>query len=61
LGCATQSLPAFWTFTTSCGAVYENGQFVTAPLFINPFYATGIAITEANRAEIKVTDADKPA
>jgi hypothetical protein len=37
----------FWEFMNSTGTVYENGQYVTAPLFQNPFYATGYPITEA--------------
>jgi hypothetical protein len=44
----------FWTFMTSSGIVYENGQFVTAPLFLNAFYATGFPITEANWGKVKV-------
>jgi N-acetylmuramoyl-L-alanine amidase len=37
----------FWAFMQSSGRVWENGQLVTAPLFQNPFYATGYPITEA--------------
>ena len=44
----------FWEFMNSSGVVYENGQFVTAPLFLNAFYATGFPITEANWATVKV-------
>jgi hypothetical protein len=44
----------FWTFMTSTGVVYENGSYVTAPLFANPFYATGYPITEAYWARVRV-------
>jgi hypothetical protein len=37
----------FWDFMNSSGQVYENGQFVNAQLFENPFFATGFPITEA--------------
>ena len=30
---------------------YEDGNCVTAPLFVNPFYATGFPITEAYWAD----------
>jgi hypothetical protein len=44
----------FWNFMTSSGVVYENGQYVTAPLCLNASYATGFPVTEANWAEVKV-------
>jgi len=44
----------FWEFMNSSGPVYENGQIATAPLFENPFYATGLPITEAYWATVKV-------
>jgi hypothetical protein len=37
----------FWDLMNSEGLVHEDGMLVTAPLFINPFYATGLPITEA--------------
>jgi len=37
----------FWEFMNSSGTVYEDGEFITAPLFENAFYATGFPITEA--------------
>ncbi len=37
----------FWTFMNSSGTVWENGGYVNAKLFENPFYATGFPITEA--------------
>lgn len=44
----------FWGFMNSSGLVYENGQTTTAQLFIDPFYATGLPITEAYWASVKV-------
>jgi hypothetical protein len=44
----------FWDFMNSSGIVYENGQFVQAKLFVDPFFATGRPITEAYWAEVKV-------
>lgn len=44
----------FWEFMNSTGLVWENGQYVTAPLFINEFYATGYPIMEAYWATISV-------
>jgi hypothetical protein len=44
----------FWAFMTSSGQVYENGSFVNAALFQNPYYATGYPITEAYWANVKV-------
>lgn len=44
----------FWAFVSSSGIVYENDAFVTAPLFLNAFYATGFPITEAYWASVKV-------
>ncbi len=44
----------FWAFMNSSGTVYENGNHLTAPLFVNPFYATGLPITEAYWAKVKV-------
>src|SRR5690606_668833 len=44
----------FWAFMNSSGLVYENGGYLEAELFLNPFYATGYPITEAYWAEVKV-------
>lgn len=49
----------FWAFMNSTAPVWENGQLVTAPLFQNPFYATGYPITEAYWANIKVANTQK--
>lgn len=46
----------FWTFMTSIGPVYDNGNFVTAPLFENAYYATGFPISEAYWANVKVAN-----
>jgi hypothetical protein len=37
----------FWELMTSTGLVYQDGHYVSAALFENPFYATGYPITEA--------------
>lgn len=44
----------FWSFMTSAGTVYQDGAFVNAPLFENPYYATGYPISEAYWATVKV-------
>jgi hypothetical protein len=47
----------FWTFVTSEGIVWENGEYVTVPLFENPYYAVGYPVTEAYWARVKVAGA----
>jgi spore germination protein GerM len=37
----------FWDFMNSAGTVYVDGEYVEEDLFLNPFYATGLPITEA--------------
>ncbi len=44
----------FWEFMNSSGTVYENGNYVNAPLFENAFFATGRPITEAYWATVQV-------
>jgi hypothetical protein len=44
----------FWEFMASDGMVYQDGGYTTAPLFINPYYATGRPITEPYWAEVAV-------
>jgi hypothetical protein len=44
----------FWEFMTSWGTVHEGGQFVNDQLFLDPFYATGLPITEAYWANVKL-------
>jgi len=49
----------FWSFMNSQGTIYANGQYVTAPLFQNPYYATGYPITEAWWSRITVGGIDR--
>jgi hypothetical protein len=44
----------FWDFMTSQAMVYENDAYTIAPLFENPYYATGLPIDQAWWAEVKV-------
>ncbi len=44
----------FWSFMTASGRVYDSGNYVDAPLFQNPYYATGFPISEAYWANVKV-------
>lgn len=44
----------FWDFMNSGGTVYEQGQFVYDSLFENPFYATGLPLTDAYWAQVKL-------
>jgi len=52
----------FWLFMTSTGIVYQDGQYVTAPLFVIgyaeaepfPYWGTGYPITEAYWSTIVV-------
>ena len=44
----------FWAFMTSTGTVYEDGEFVTDDLFLDPFYATGYPITPAFWSRVPV-------
>lgn len=44
----------FWNFMNSTGTVYENGQYVEGQMFQNPFFATGLPISEAYWADVKV-------
>ena len=44
----------FWSFMNSQGAVYIGGEYTTDTLFPTPFYATGLPVTEAYWAEVKV-------
>ncbi len=48
----------FWTFMNSAGPVSDGaGGTVSGPLFSNPFYATGLPITEAYWTTVKVAGA----
>ena len=44
----------FWEFMNQRGVVYVNGVFQNAPLFEDPFYATGYPIIEPYWATVKV-------
>ncbi len=44
----------FWSFMNSRGLVYLDGEYRTDNLFSNPFYATGLPVTEAYWATVKV-------
>jgi glucose/arabinose dehydrogenase len=44
----------FWEFMRSAGLVVVNGQLVDDALFLNPYYATGLPLTEAHWARIEV-------
>lgn len=43
----------FWQFMTSSGLV-DDGTLTTAPLFENPYYATGLPVTEAYWASVQI-------
>ncbi len=44
----------FWEFMNASGPVVERGTIIDAPLFQNPFFATGRPITEAYWATVQV-------
>jgi len=44
----------FWNFMNSSGTVYENGEYVDGQMFQNAFFATGLPISEAYWADVKV-------
>ncbi|MEZ4571576.1 MAG: lamin tail domain-containing protein [Thermomicrobiales bacterium] len=44
----------FWRFMNSSGPVYSEGSLTTAPLFSDPFFATGFPISEGYWANVKV-------
>ncbi|RIK46845.1 MAG: hypothetical protein DCC58_01840 [Chloroflexi bacterium] len=49
-----QVASVFWAYMNSAGIVWEDGAFASEPLFLNPFYATGLPITEAYWVEVSV-------
>jgi hypothetical protein len=49
-----QVASVFWAFMNSEGSVYEDGRIFDDKLFESPFYATGLPITEAYWADVKV-------
>ncbi|HEU4792202.1 MAG TPA: hypothetical protein VFS96_00960 [Nitrolancea sp.] len=50
----------FWDFMTSSGLVAENEGTTTAPLFQDPFYATGFPISEAYWSRVLVEGVSEP-
>jgi hypothetical protein len=44
----------FWSFMNAAGAVWQDGGYATAPLFPDPFYATGYPLSEAYWATVRV-------
>ena len=50
----------FWEFMNSSGVVVENSETIVAPLFVNPFFATGFPVTEAYWSNIKVGGTVQP-
>jgi len=44
----------FWEFMNSSGPVWENGAYVTAPLFLDPFFPGGRPICEPYWALVRV-------
>jgi beta-lactamase class A len=53
-----QVASVFWEFMNSSGMVYENGYYGTAKLFLDPFYATGLPITEPYWTTVTVAGTD---
>jgi hypothetical protein len=49
----------FWDFMTSSANVWEDGALVTAQLFENPFYATGLPISEAYWTTVRVAGVEQ--
>jgi hypothetical protein len=49
----------FWAFMNATGLVFEDGQTHDAPLFQDPFYATGYPVTEAYWADYKVGGSER--
>lgn len=49
----------FWDFMNATGQVYENGNYSNAQIFENPYYATGLPITDAYWANVKLAGAQQ--
>jgi hypothetical protein len=49
-----QIASVFWQYLTSTAVVYQDGDYSEAPLFPSPLEVTGLPITEAYWANIKV-------
>jgi hypothetical protein len=50
----------FWEFMTSSGLIFEKGGMANAPLFQDPFYATGFPISEAYWSRVLVNGVSQP-
>lgn len=44
----------FWEFMNSSGTVWEQGEFVNANLFVNPYYATGRSLSPTGQTSRSV-------
>jgi hypothetical protein len=53
-GATHQAASVFWDFMHGSGLIFSHGDFIEAPLFESPFYATGYPITEAYWTEVRV-------
>ena len=53
-GIRHQVASPFWEFMHSTGTIYENGEYYESQLFDPWFYATGLPVTEAYWANVKV-------
>ncbi|HYI13906.1 MAG TPA: hypothetical protein VEX37_00840 [Thermomicrobiales bacterium] len=49
----------FWEFMNASGQVYENGAYVSSQIFENPYYATGLPITDAYWANVKLAGSQR--
>lgn len=49
----------FWSFVNTRDIVYQNGNLTIDSLFLNPFYATGLPITEPYWTTVKVNGFDQ--
>ncbi len=49
----------FWAFVNTQDIVYQNGNLTIDSLFLNPFYATGLPITEPYWTTVKVNGFDQ--
>jgi glucose/arabinose dehydrogenase len=50
----------FWQFMNSEATVWEDGGLVTDRLFVNPYYATGLPISEAYWTTVRVAGSEQP-
>lgn len=50
----------FWEFMNAEAPVWENGQLINGQLFENPYYATGLPISEAYWTTVRVAGTEQP-